>query len=154
GPYFPVAFGGIALTMAFSAMTNARLVSRLGMRRLSHTAIACFIVNGMALVATASLPTPPLVVFGPLLAIAFFLFGLTMSNLTAIALQPAGKAAGLASSLIGAATTAMGVVCGSIVGRSFDGSPRPLAIGFLVLGVCAFLTILTVEGRGGLFRGE
>lgn len=154
GTKFPIVFGAIAGTMALAAMTNARLVQRLGMRRLSHTAMIGFIVSSLVLVAVCAVGNPSIYVFASLLGCCFFLFGVTMPNLNAIALQPMGKVAGLASSLIGAATTTIGVIFGSLIGRAFDGTPLPLAVGFAVLGICAFLLVLLVEGRRGLFRGE
>ena len=39
----------------------------------------------------------------------------------------------------------------SLIGQAFDGSVRPLAVGFIILGVLALLTVLTVE-RGALFK--
>ncbi len=154
GAKFPIVFGAIAGTMALAAMTNARLVQRLGMRRLSHTAMLGFIVSSLVLVAVCAVGNPSIYVFATILGCCFFLFGVTMPNLNAIALQPMGQVAGLASSLIGAATTTIGVLFGSLIGRAFDGTPLPLAVGFAVLGICAFLLVLLVEGRRGLFRGE
>ncbi len=69
-------------------------------------------------------------------------------------MQPVGHVAGMASSLLGAFVTGAGVVFGTIIGRSFDGTPLPLAIGFALLGICAFLIVLWVEGPRGLFKGE
>jgi len=154
GKLFPVAFGAIAGTMALAAMTNAQLVQRLGMRRLAHTGVICFIVVAGALVALAANGKPPMIPFAIMLGGCFFLFGITMPNLNAIAMQPVGQVAGLASSLIGSSTTVMGVIFGSIIGQSFDGTPRPLAIGFAAMGICAFLAVIAVEGRKGLFKGE
>ena len=84
----------------------------------------------------------------------FFCFGLMMSNFNAIAMQPMGAIAGMASSLTGFYTTAAGALFGWIVAGRFAGTVTPLVIGFLVLGVATFLAILATEGRDGLFKGE
>lgn len=154
GDKFPIAFGVIASLMAAASFTNSKLVMRYGMRRVSHSAIVGFIGLTAALVAISLSSTPHLYVFGGLMAGAFYSFGLMMSNFNAIAMQPMGQAAGMASSLIGFYTTAAGATLGWLVARQFDGTVRPLAIGFLVLGLLTFLSIVVTEGRNGLFKGE
>ncbi|MGE0699889.1 MAG: multidrug effflux MFS transporter [Hyphomicrobiaceae bacterium] len=154
GQLFPLAFGAIAATMALAAMTNALLVRRLGMRRLSHAALVAYIAASSALAITCLLGRPPLPVLMGLLGLCFYLFALMQSNFNSIAMQPVGHVAGMASSLLGAFVTGAGVVFGGFIGRSFDGTPTPLAVGFAALGICAFLVVLSVEGRRGLFKGE
>jgi DHA1 family bicyclomycin/chloramphenicol resistance-like MFS transporter len=154
GGLFPVAFGAIASSMAVAAFTNAMLVRRLGMRRLSHTALVVFIAASLLLAALCLMGRPPLAVLMTLLALCFYLFSLMQSNFNSIAMHPVGHVAGMASSLLGAFVTGAGAVLGTIIGRSFDGTPLPLAIGFATLGICAFLAVISVEGARGLFRGE
>jgi len=154
GDLFPIAFGAIASSMAVAAFTNAMLVRRLGMRRLSHAALVVFIAASALMAALCVLGRPPLAVLMGLLALCFYLFSLMQSNFNSIAMQPVGHVAGMASSLLGAFVTAAGAVFGTIIGRSFDGTPLPLAVGFAMLGICAFLVVLRVEGPRGLFRGE
>ncbi|MGE0766967.1 MAG: multidrug effflux MFS transporter [Hyphomicrobiaceae bacterium] len=154
GDLFPLAFGCIASSMAIAAFTNAMLVRRLGMRRLSHTAMMAFIATSLVLTGLCLVGRPPLAVLMALLALCFYLFSLMQSNFNTIAMQPVGHVAGMASSLLGAFVTGAGAVLGTIIGRCFDGTPLPLAAGFATLGICAFLVVLSVEGPRGLFRGE
>lgn len=154
GPAFPLAFATIATSQALASFTNARLVQRLGMRRVSHLALAGFVSVALMLSAVAALGTPPLLVFGLMLAGCFFAFGLIVPNFNAIAMQPMGQVAGMASSLIGFYTTAAGAAFGWFVGRIFDGTVRPLSLGFAALGLLALACVLAVEGRRGLFHGE
>ena len=154
GNKFPLAFGLIASLIAAANITNTRLVMRLGMRRVSHTALAGFIGLAVLLVLATARGNPPLAVFGPLLALTFFCFGLMMSNFNAIAMQPMGRIAGMAASLTGFYTTAAGATFGWLVARQFDGTVRPLSLGFLVLGLLTACAVVWTEGRGGLFKGE
>lgn len=154
GRAFPLAFGSVAAIMAPAAFTNSRLVERLGMRRVAHTALAGFVVVSLVLVLVSLVGRPPLLLFCALLAAAFFQFGLIVSNFNAIAMQPMGAAAGTASSVIGFVTTTMGAVLGAIIGRQFDGTVLPLALGFALASLAAAAIIVWVEGRGGLFHGE
>ncbi|MEZ5842939.1 MAG: multidrug effflux MFS transporter [Hyphomicrobiaceae bacterium] len=154
GPLFPIAFGAVAVSMAISSLANAALVRRFGMRRLSHTALVAYAGSGGLLLGFALLGTPPLWLTLVLLSFNFFMFGLITPNLNAIAMHPQARFAGMAASLIGGATTVIGSIAGLVIARQFDGSVRPLALGFLLLGVLAFAIIAVVEGKRGLFRGE
>ena len=68
--------------------------------------------------------------------------------------KPMGQAAGMAASLTGSYSTAAGALFGTLIARQFNGTILPLFTGFAVLGFCALLSVLLVEGRAGLFRGE
>lgn len=154
GSLFPVMFGAVAGSLAVASFTNARLVQRLGMRRVSHSALLGLLVVASAMSLVSLAGRPPLIVFGPLMALAFFCFGLMFANFNAIAMHPMAHVAGTAASLIGFSSTLTGAFLGWIVGRLFDGTVRPLAIGFLLLGIAALACVLVVEGRKGLFKGE
>ena len=153
GASFPLVFGAVAGVQAIAAYTNAQLVQRHGMRRVSHTALVAFCTSALLLTALSPFK-PPLVVFAVLVASLFFSFGVIVPNFNAIAMQPMGAVAGTASSFIGSYMTGAGAVLGWAIGACFDGTIRPLAIGFAVLGLSALVTVLVVEGRKGLFRGE
>lgn len=150
GPWFPVAFAGIAIMMSLSSFLNARFVGRLGMKRISHTAVMAFtlIALTMSIAARAGvLSFPP---FIGLLAMALFFVGLVFANFNAIAMEPQGKIAGTASSIIGSLTTLLAASIGSITGQAFDGTVIPLSTAHLVLGLAALATISVTE-KGRLF---
>ena len=150
GPLFPVAFGAIACFMALASMTNARLVMRIGMRRISHAALVAYIAV-CGLMMLAGYPArPPLLVFCAFLAATFFFFGLTVPNFNAMAMERLGHVAGVGSSVIGAYTTMAGASFGWLIGQSFNGTVRPLAIGLSILAAMALVTVLITE-RGRLF---
>lgn len=153
GAAFPIAFGAVAGVQALAAFTNASLVQHYGMRRVSHAALLSFCAGSLALMAAAPFE-PPLLLFAALLAIVFFSFGLIMPNFNAIAMQPVGSVAGTASSFVGFYTTAAGALLGWLIGAYFDGTVQPLATGFACLSLAALATVLAVERRRGLFKGE
>jgi DHA1 family bicyclomycin/chloramphenicol resistance-like MFS transporter len=151
GTRFPLVFGAISSVMILASVTNARLVGWLGMRRVSHSALLAF-VGVCAVMALLGYPEkPPLIVFCLFIASTFFCFGLIGPNFNAMAMEPAGKIAGTASSFIGFYTTAAGAFFGYLIGQSFDGTIRPLAIGFTLLGLGCLVTVLIVE-RGRLMQ--
>ncbi|WP_244610699.1 multidrug effflux MFS transporter [Microvirga pakistanensis] len=156
GAWFPVAFGSIAMLMGLASFTNARLVRRLGMRRLSHIGICGFTLVAATQVAVALLfdGRPPLLLYASIFAINQFLFSLTMPNFNAMAMEPLGSIAGTASSFIGSYTTLVGAVLGFVIGRSFNGTVIPLSLGYLCLGAACLLVVLWTE-RGRLsIRGQ
>ena len=140
--------------MALAAVTNAILVRRVGMRRLSHMALIGYIATAAALSLWAALAEPPLLATSLLLSVLFFMFGLVLPNFNAIAMQPQAAIAGMAAALTGSFTTLLGATLGLITGQMFDGTVLPLALGFLIPSLVAFTAVAMVEGRNGLFRGE
>ena len=155
GKLFPLAFASVACAIALASFTNSRLVRRLGMRRLSHTALVALLGLSatLALLGAMVPPLPLWLALGGMVGCAF-LYGLILSNFNAIAMQPMGQAAGMAASLTGSYSTAAGALFGTLIARQFDGTVLPLFTGFAVLGFCALLTVFLVEGRAGLFHGE
>jgi DHA1 family bicyclomycin/chloramphenicol resistance-like MFS transporter len=65
-------------------------------------------------------------------------------------MEPMGRIAGTASSVVGAVTTALGAVLGGFVGSQFDGTAAPLAMGFALCSAAALAVVLATE-RGRLF---
>jgi DHA1 family bicyclomycin/chloramphenicol resistance-like MFS transporter len=154
GKLFPFAFGSVGCAIALASFTNSRLVRRHGMRRLSHAALTAHLGLSTTLALLGTLVHLPLWLALGGMAACFFLYGLIMSNFNAIAMQPMGQAAGMAASFTGSYSTATGALFGTLIAGRFDGTVLPLFTGFAVLGFCASLSALAVEGRAGLFRGE
>ena len=147
GAMFPVMFGAIAAVMAVASLTNAHLVMRLGMRRVSHSALIGYVAACAVMAALGWPAHPPLWGLALFLAATFFCFGLIAPNFNAMAMEPLGRVAGMASSFIGFYTTAAGATFGWLVGQAFDGTVRPLVVGFTLLGGLAWLTVQVAEGR-------
>ena len=136
GAWFPLAFGSIALMMGVAGFVNSRLVRRYGMHRLSHVALLAFVMMAVVQCAAALAFSgrPPLLLFAAILGASQFLTSLAMPNCNALAMEPLGRIAGTASSLIGFYTTLVGAALGGVVGQHFDGTVTPLAFGYLFLG--------------------
>ncbi|WP_349367615.1 multidrug effflux MFS transporter [Salinarimonas sp.] len=151
GALFPLAFAAMALSMSLSSLINSRLVGRLGMRRLSHGAVATFTAISLALLAlelAGALTLAPLMI---LLGGVMFLVGMIFSNFNALALEPMGHIAGTASSVFGSVTTLMAALMGGAIGQAYDGTVLPLVAGYVVLGLTT-LAILLVTEKGRLFE--
>lgn len=151
GAWFPLIFAIGAGLMAVSSFTNARLVGRFGMRRLSHGALVGFIiVNGIWLALSLAGPIPFLLFF-ILFSVSMFQFGWMGSNFNAIAMEPLGHVAGTAAAVLGFVTTLGGGIIGAIIGQAFDGTLTPLAAGYFIVGLIGLVLVLAGE-RWRLFR--
>jgi DHA1 family bicyclomycin/chloramphenicol resistance-like MFS transporter len=150
---FTLIFAGIAGAMALSSLLNAAIVEKLGMRKVSHTALLGFIVIAAihAAVAWAGLET--IWTFSILQAAMMFCFGLVASNFGSMAMEPLGHFAGMAASVQGAITTFGAASLGYLIGQQFNGSTAPLTLGYVCLGAAALVIVLVVE-KGKLFRSQ
>lgn len=151
GDLFPVIFAGIAASMAVSSLLNARIVDKLGMRKVSHWALIGFIAFAAAHAAIAVAGHETLLTFALMQAGMMFCFGLVMSNFGAIAMEPLGHVAGAAASIQGFITTVGGALAGFLIGQMFDGTTVPLTLGFMGFGVAGLLVVLATE-KGKLFQ--
>jgi len=146
GDVFPLAFAAIAVFMIPSFFINSQLVRKAGMRRVCHAAIFGFL-GACAVMALAGYPEkPPFILFCLFLVVVFFCFGLIGPNLNAMAMEPMGHIAGTASSFIGFVTTGAGAFFGFLIGQAFDGTVRPLTVGFTLLALAGLITVLITEG--------
>lgn len=150
GAWFPVLFAVVAGLMAVSSFVNSKLVSRVGMRRLSHGALLGFMtVSAIWFIWSLTGPVP-LAAFVVLFALVMIQFGWIGSNFNAIAMEPLGHIAGTASSIQGFIQTLGGGVVGAMIGQAFDGTVTPLAAGFFGVALVGLVLVLVAE-RGRLF---
>lgn len=149
GALFPIAFSAGAVLIAAASFTNSRLVERLGMRRLSHGALLGFaaISATLCLIAIIDEGHMPFWTFFVLTLLAFGLFGFIGTNFNALAMDPLGRVAGTASSVVGFLQTFLGGVLGAGIGYAYDGTVLPLCLGFLVLSLASFGVIVLTERR-------
>lgn len=150
---FPFIFASLAAVMGAAMLLNARIVGRIGTRRLAHAILLSYLVVAVLFVGV-SLSTggqPPVWVFIVTVAPLLAGHGLLIPNLNTVAMVNMAPVAGTASSLIGATQIAVGAGLGAVIDQAFAGTVLPLATGFLVYGTVALLLVLWVE-RGRLFQ--
>lgn len=148
---FPIIFAACAICMAAAALLNARLVERIGMRRLAHTAMIGFIITSAAQAAAAISGHDNLLTFTLIQATMMFSFGLLAGNCGAISMEPLGHIAGTAASVQGFINMSGAALIGIFIGQNFNGTLIPLSLGFLASGLLALATVTAAEG-GKLFR--
>ena len=70
-------------------------------------------------------------------------FGLVFGNVNAMAMEPMGHVAGIASAIIGATSSILSMLIGTTIGQMYNGTLIPVTSGFLILGIIA-LAILQI----------
>jgi DHA1 family bicyclomycin/chloramphenicol resistance-like MFS transporter len=151
GGWFSAAFALVGTLMAVSSFLNSRIVGKVGMRRLAHSAIIIFsTLSGVWLLLALHGPIPfPLYLF--IFTVIMFTFGLSSSNINALAMEPLGAVAGTASSVFGFMQTAGGAAIGGTIAYIYNGTVVPIAAGFFFLSLISIGCILIAE-KGKLFR--
>jgi len=148
---FPAIFAACSICMAVAALTNARLVEKMGMRRLAHGALCGFILVAFAQASMALSGRDPLLTFALLQSAMMLCFGLMAGNFGAISMEPLGHIAGTAASVQGFIST-LGATCiGFFIGQNFNGTLVPLTLGFCVCSLLGLLAVALAE-RGRLFQ--
>jgi DHA1 family bicyclomycin/chloramphenicol resistance-like MFS transporter len=151
GESFPLIFGAMAVMMALANLTNSRIVMRFGARRVSHTALLCYIVLASLQLWFAASGEETLWQFAPLMTLNLCMMGFIGANFGSIALQPFSRIAGAAASVQVFMRLVIGSTLGALIGQAYDGSAVPLALALLAAGSLALLLVLFSE-NGRLFR--
>ncbi|MCG7623240.1 MULTISPECIES: multidrug effflux MFS transporter [unclassified Epibacterium] len=142
---FPIWFMIVALMAGSASFLNASLVGRVGMRRMVTWALGAQIcASSVMFLATGFTIAEPMnfYMFVAWQTSVFFMVGLTLGNLNAIAMEPMGHIAGLAASVMGAISTVVAAIIAAPIGLLFDGTIVPLVMGVLGTAFLAFLTML------------
>ncbi len=144
--FLPKGFAIMAVGMAFASLANAAIVKRYGMRRIGHLALFFFAAVAGVHLAVAISGHESLTSFIALQSIMMLGFSLVVGNFGAMAMENMGQFAGMASSIQGSISNVMGLVIGTAIGQSFNGSTVPLYTGFFLCALVALLIVFVTEG--------
>lgn len=147
GEMFPIYFGANALAFGVASLVNAKLVMRLGMRRLAAIGLVTSSLLSVAffVVTLLSAGHPPLWSLMTYLMAIFFSVGILFGNFNALSMEPMGHIAGIAAAVVGSLTTLISTVLGNILGQAYDGTVRPMIFGFAVLTILSTAVMYYVE---------
>ena len=136
-------FCGIALFSALSNILNAFLVEKLGMWFLSTCAIGFNMFFSMVTLMIYYLELIPNLLHLPVFiiwsSVLLFTMAMSVGNLMALAMEPVGHIAGLASSIIGSTSTFISIIIAMIIGMLFNGTGLPLITGVTILAILSFV---------------
>lgn len=146
---FALAAGGMAL----ASLINARIVERLGTRRVSHAAVIALVLVNLVHLGIAASGHETVMNFALLQTATLFCIAISTANFSAIAMEPLAAIAGTAASAQGFLSTVLGTFLGWLIARQFNGSVVPIIAGFVALGIASLVLILITE-RGRLFHPQ
>jgi len=143
--WLPGMFALCAMSMSVASYVNSRLVERLGMRFISHSALLVSIGVALAHLFVVLEGHERLWTFMVFQSLSMGCFGLMVSNFGAMAMEPAGAVAGAAASLQGFVTTSGAAIIGAAIGKTFDNSTLPFTAGALCCSVACLVFVLAAE---------
>jgi DHA1 family bicyclomycin/chloramphenicol resistance-like MFS transporter len=149
----PTMFALCAAGMGVASFLNSRFVERLGMRRISHTALIAFLLVTALHLLVAAYGLERLWTFVVLQSTTMACFSLAVPNFGAMAMEPVGSVAGIGASLQGFISSFGGALLAAGIGSLFNGTTVPLAGGALCCGLLSLLCVLLAE-QGRLFRTQ
>lgn len=140
GEMFVVYFGGLALTFGVASLLNSRFVVKLGMRHIATRAIYGIVVASALFLALHLVLEIQLWMFVAFASFVFLNFGFIFGNMNALAMEPMGVIAGIASAIIGSASFAISIVIGTVIGQLYNDTLVPIVAGFL--GGCVITLLM------------
>ena len=120
---------------------------RYGMRTLAGWSL--LIIGGNSIIfwgiAYALAGQPPLWALMIYLLVSFFCIGVLFGNLNALAMEPLGHIAGMGAAVVGALSTFISMLLGTLIGQSYNGTILPLVGGFMLLSLAARVVMRWAE---------
>ncbi len=144
---FPYYFGALAICIGAAAVVNARLVMRIGMRKLCfRTLFVKAVWSGLFLLLALVLKHHngghlSLPLFMLWAGFSFFLLGILFGNINAIAMEPVGHIAGFGSAVVGCVSGFVSLGIGTLIGHFYSGSALILIGGFALLAPLSLLVM-------------
>ena len=146
-------FAACAAAMGAGSALNASLVERLGIKRISHTALTAYIVVNVIHLIWAWSGHETIISFTILQALTMGLMSLSTSNFSAVAMEKVGHVAGTAASLQGVITTVGAAFVSGFIGAGWTGHIYWLPMATLICGGLAF-TLIAIAEKGKLYRNS
>lgn len=147
GKMFTVYFGVLALVFGLASLFNSKFVMKWGMHAICHRATLAIILGSAAFLGLHAITSIELWMFMLYAAVLFFSFGLVFGNVNALAMEPMGHVAGIASAIIGSVSSILSMVIGTSIGQMYNNTLVPVTLGFLVLCSLALLVMYFCEHK-------
>jgi DHA1 family bicyclomycin/chloramphenicol resistance-like MFS transporter len=143
GDRFPLFFAMLAIGSAVINFSNGKIVLRVGMLRCVIGALTVLLSTAFILLLAALFfdGVPPFALFMGLGMVMFSCFGMVFGNVNAMAMEPLGSMAGLGASLISSLSSLLAIVLSTIVGQFYNFTVIPLASGFVIFSIIAFIML-------------
>ena len=134
GAEFSAYFALLACVMGISSFTNSKIVMKFGMRPICiYGFLGLSLISLIFLIIQLAGINVTFWMFMLYACILFLLFGILFGNLNAIAMEPMGHVAGMASAIIGASSSVLSLILASVIGQLYKGTLIPMTCGFMIL---------------------
>ena len=147
GKLFTVYFGLLALVFGIASLFNSRFVEKWGMHFISKRAVIAIIISSMVFLGLHGIADIHLWMFMVYAAILFFCFGLIFGNVNAMAMEPMGHVAGIASAVIGSVSSIISMVIGTAIGQFYNNTLIPTTLGFLIMTSLALVMMYFADSK-------
>ena len=143
GTRFVYYFALLALVYGAGNNINFRLVIRFGAQKIVHASIIVLGLASVALLVTSEVfgKTYSLMLFMALISVVFLCISFLFGNMNSLAMQPLGRMAGMAASVVSLFSGCLGWFVGAYAAHSFDGTIIPFAMNCFVCSVLAWVAI-------------
>lgn len=139
---FPFIFAGLAISVGIATFLNGTLVLKYGMEKLvTVSLIGFFIISLIYILLFSNSSNPSISILLIFFGLQFFAIGFLFGNLRALAMEPVGHIAGIASAITGFISTMMAVPISAFVGRFVTNTALPLFIAFLICSIFSILIL-------------
>lgn len=147
GKMFTVYFGVLALVFGVSSLINSRFVEKWGMHFISQRAVQGVVLSSALFLGINALCDIQLWMFMAYIALLFFAFGLIFGNVNAMAMEPMGHVAGIASAVIGSVSSIISMVIGTFIGQMYNNTLIPMTLGFLTMTSLALVMMKIADSN-------
>ncbi|WP_206363211.1 multidrug effflux MFS transporter [Sinomicrobium pectinilyticum] len=141
---FSWVFAGIGLLMSLCALLNSRFSSKYGARKTIKWLLVIYtVIGGFLLLSTVISGDPPnMILFFIAIALLMAINIAAEPNSSALAMEPMGNMAGMASSIYGTSFFFIGASLGSIISHFMVHGVFPLVLGIFVIGLITMVLVL------------
>jgi DHA1 family bicyclomycin/chloramphenicol resistance-like MFS transporter len=133
GKQFALYMGGLSAFIGVASFVNGWLVKRFGMRSIVLVALGVVLMWSAVFTGGLLFGGWKLSLWASLayLAGALFCTGFLFGNMNSLAMAPLGAVAGMASTLVGAATNLIGTGVGTLISLQYTDSILPIVVGYV-----------------------
>lgn len=140
---FPMLFAAVALTVGVSTFLNGLFVVKIGMKRLIFASSIIFTLIAFTYVVMYyGEANPSITIVMAFLMILFLAFGFLFGNLSALAMEPLGKIAGMGAAINGTLSTLIAVPIAGFIGSFIQETAFPLFAGFFATGLISVILLI------------
>lgn len=138
-------FASMGLLMSLCTLLNSRLSTRYGARLTIRWLLIIYtVVGGLLLLFTSAFGDPPgMLPFFIAIALLMAINLAVEPNSSALALEPMGNMAGMASSIYGTSFFFIGATLGSVISHFLVNSVFPLVLSYFVIGLITLLLVFS-----------